>query len=189
MPQNFPYSGQVLTNAIGISDSYPKIQFGGTEPGALYFEDVEVAGVMYQKVQNASYFKWSNSWVLVNPTLPAYAIALVNGTMTAFTSPAGVTPFTQWVTVGAIVGNINNAGVKSTVPADGTAAVAITLTTAFPNTIGPVLLSVGANYTGTDNAALVARLSAVPTKTGFSAIVAGGQSGTTVDLHYVALGT
>jgi hypothetical protein len=143
---------------------------------------------MYQKVQNASYNKWSNSWILINRTLPAYCISLVNGSMTAFTSPAGVTPFTQWVTVGAIVGSLNNAGVQKLVPADGSAPVTVTLNPGFPNATSVVLLSVGANYTGTDTAVMGVRLSAVPTKLAFSVIVSGGQPGMTVDVHYLAFG-
>lgn len=189
MPQNFPFNGVILTNDIAVNDSYPKVQFGGTESGAVYFEDVEVAGTMYQKVQNASYDKWSNSWLLVNPTLPAFAVSLLNGSMTALTSPAGLTPFTAWQFAGPIVGVLTNAGVKTLVPADGSEAVPVAISPGYPNAITVVLLSVGANYTGTDNAAIAARLSAAPTKSSFSVIVSGGQTGTTVDIHYVALGT
>jgi hypothetical protein len=189
MPQNFPFNGVILTNDIAVNDSYPKVQFGGTESGAVYFEDVEVAGTMYQKVQNASYDKWSNSWILVNPALPAFAVSLLNGSMTALTSPAGLTPFAAWQYVGPIVGALTNAGVQKLVPADGSASVTVTLSPGYVNAITVVLLSVGANYTGTDNAVIVARLSAEPTKSSFSVIVSGGQTGTTVDIHYVAIGS
>jgi hypothetical protein len=188
MPQNFPFNGVILTNDIAVNDSYPKVQFGGTESGAVYFEDVEVAGTMYQKVQNASYDKWSNSWLLVNPTLPAFAVSLLNGSMTALTSPAGLTPFTAWQFAGTIVGSLNNAGVQKLVPADGSAPVTVTLNPGFPNATSVVLLSVGANYTGTDTAVMGVRLSAVPTKSAFSVIVSGGQTGMTVDVHYLAFG-
>jgi hypothetical protein len=87
------------------------------------------------------------------------------------------------------VGVLSNAGVKTLVPADGSAAVPVALSPGYPNAITVVLLSVGANYTGTDNAVIVARLSAVPTKSSFSVIVSGGQTGTTVDIHYVAMGS
>lgn len=93
---NFPFNGQVFTNDIAVNDSTPKVQWGGTELGALYFEDVEVAGTMYQKVQNAAYNKWANAWVLVDPTKAAYAIANTNGVLTFLSSPIGVTPFTAW---------------------------------------------------------------------------------------------
>lgn len=187
--QNFPFNGQIFTNDIAVNDTYPKVQFGGSEPGAVYFEDVEVAGTMYQKVQNASYNKWSGKWLLVDPSQPAYAIAIVNGTVQQLSSPAGGTPFSSWQVIGNIAGKPQVIGIQSGVVCDGSASVTVTLSPAFLNATSQVMLSIGANYTGTDNAIIVARLASAPTKSSFTAIVSGGQPGTTVDLHYVAYGS
>lgn len=187
--QNLPFNGQVITNDLAINDTSPKLQFGGTETGALYFEFVEIAGTFYQGVQNAAYIKWSNEWILIDQTKPAYALAIVNGTMQQLSNPAGNTPFTSWQTVGNIVGKPQVVGVQSGVVCDGSVSTTVTLSPAFLNATSTVLLSIGANYTGTDNAVIVPRLAAAPTKSAFSVIVSGGQTGTTVDLHYLAFGS
>lgn len=87
--------------------------------------------------------------------------------------------------------NLPKNAVQHLVPADGTIAAANTITyaQAFANGTSVVNLSVGANYTGSDNAAISVRLNAVPTATGFQIIADGGQPGTTVDIHWEAYGT
>lgn len=187
--QNLPFNGTVVTNDLAVTDTYPKIQLSGTESGALYFEFVEIAGTLYQGVQNAAYIKWSNEWILIDPTKPAYALAIINGTMTQLTNPAGNTPFTTWQTVGNVVGKPQVVGIQTGAVCDGSAPTTVSLSPAFLNATSTVLLSIGANYTGTDNAVIMARLSAVPTKSSFTAILSGGQTGTTVDLHYLAFGS
>lgn len=75
-----------------------------------------------------------------------------------------------------------------TVPADGNSQ-AITFSSPFPNAVGSIRFGLE-NYSGTDNAALSCPRIVTGTKTtsGFTVIVGGGQSGSTVTLHYEASG-
>lgn len=111
---NYPFVGnaQTFQNDFAINNANPGMEYGGTENGALYYEDREIAGAMY-RVQNATYNKISQSWVLINPALPAYGTALLaNGTTQFLTSPAGTSPFTSWT----IAYSTTNTGVSTISP-------------------------------------------------------------------------
>jgi hypothetical protein len=73
------------------------------------------------------------------------------------------------------------------VPADASASTAVTYATPFATSVSAVTLT-PSNYSGSDNAAISCRAIGNPTLTGFSASCAGGQSGSTVTLNYVANG-
>lgn len=115
MPQNFPFNGTVLTNNMGINGANPKMQLGGTEPGALYYETVEVAGTYYI-VQNAAYNTFASVWVQTDVTKASFATAYFGGLMSFLTVPAGTPAFASWNTAtgtsftgnlaGNVVGNV-----------------------------------------------------------------------------------
>lgn len=187
MPQNYPYSGQQFTNNILITGPNPKIAFGGTETGALYFETVEVAGTIYFSVQNASFNEWAQQWVLVNPGLPAFALAIINGTLTTLKQNAFVTPFTTWINEGSATGQPQTSGSVTTVAADGSAPSNVTYSTSFQTSTNQVLLTIRNNFP-TNNWHLSA-VSTNITASGFSIYVTGGPSGSTVQVDWFALGT
>jgi hypothetical protein len=85
------------------------------------------------------------------------------------------------------LGALERSKVVDLVPADG-ANTTFTFDTPFTNTIGTVTFTVW-NYSGSDNAALVYRGVGTPSKSGFTITVGGGQTGSTVSVHYRASGT
>lgn len=109
---NYPFVGnaQTFLNDFAINNQNPGMEYGGTENGALYYEDREINGAMY-RVQNATYNKVSQSWVLVNSSLAAYGTVLLsNGTTEFITSPAGTSPITSWTVVASVDKNGNITG-------------------------------------------------------------------------------
>jgi hypothetical protein len=114
MANNYPFVGnaQTFLNDFAINNQNPGMEYGGTETGALYYEDREINGAMY-RVQNATYNKIAGAWVLINPALPAYGQALLpNGTTEFLSSPAGTSPITSWT----VVYSTTNAGVSTISP-------------------------------------------------------------------------
>jgi hypothetical protein len=123
--QNWPFTGPTVTNDLGVNEANPGIQFGGTENGAIYFEEREVAGTLY-RVQNATWNAFASKWLLVNTALPAYAVALTSAGVTQFlTSPANTSPFTTWTIAWAIDKSGNAALGTLTLPANSIAGSAI----------------------------------------------------------------
>lgn len=121
---NYPFTGnaQTFANDFAVNDAYPAVALGGTESGALYYEDREVAGVKYFNVQNATFNKVSQSWLPIDITKPCSAMALTTGGVWQYlTQSAGVSPFTSWTVLayvdatGAFNGNVN--GSASIIPA------------------------------------------------------------------------
>lgn len=80
-----------------------------------------------------------------------------------------------------------NAASQESVAADGSEAVPISFATPLASEIVTVLYSIS-NYSGSDNASLSARLTAMSLD-GFSIIVSGGQGGSTCTVGYVPVGT
>lgn len=80
-------------------------------------------------------------------------------------------------------------GVVPACKCDGSQIYTVDVVPAFVEQCINVQLSIGANYTGSDNAAIMPRLTSEPGLGSFSFIVNGGQSGTSVDVHYRVLGT
>lgn len=75
------------------------------------------------------------------------------------------------------------------VPADGSAATPITFPVAFTSSVGAVTFGIS-NYNGSDNASIgVPLIQGNPSLTGFTVMVSGGSSGSTVTLHYDVSGT
>lgn len=87
-----------------------------------------------------------------------------------------------------IVASVRREG-SVTVPADGTSQP-VTFSTPFASSVGSVRFGLE-GYSGSDNAALSAPRIVNGTKStsGFTVIVGGGASGSTVTLHYEASGT
>lgn len=111
MPSSYPFTSTPQTTDLGISKSYPAVQYGPQETSALYYEDREVGGTMY-RVQNASWNATSQNWVAVDTTRPCFAEAITPAGVTEFmTVAAGVTPFTSWTLVWSIDANGNALGV------------------------------------------------------------------------------
>lgn len=81
----------------------------------------------------------------------------------------------------------NREAVVTGVPADGSAAATVTYATPFASATDVVRGIVLANYSGSDNAALGFRVDTI-TASGFHVTVYGGQSGSTVAVHYSAIG-
>lgn len=94
---------------------------------------------------------------------------------------AGTITATPFVPGGA------NFTTHAAVAADG-GQTAITFPTAFPNSCIGVLCTVS-NYSGSDNAVLIANVVGNPTKTGFTVMVGGGASGSTCTVTYFPVGT
>lgn len=84
----------------------------------------------------------------------------------------------------------NREAVQAAAPADqdstGTPTV-ITYSSAFATATDVIRGLVFANYTGTDFPALSYKISNL-TKNGFSILVSGGQTGSTVDVHFSVIG-
>lgn len=83
-----------------IKKTYPGVEYEGTEAGAIYYEDREIAGVTY-RTQNAQYNTTSLNWSLSQATLPANAIREnADGSVSFLTMPKESGPWTQWYGAG-----------------------------------------------------------------------------------------
>ena len=71
--------------------------------------------------------------------------------------------------------------------ADGTGAANVVFSNSFPRVLISLNSLVFVNYSGSDVPALVYVISGA-SKNGFTILVTGGQSGSTVDIHYGATG-
>jgi len=98
---NWPYDLTVLKNN-------PAIAFNPQETGGQFHEFVEVAGALWE-AKNALYN--GGVWTLINPTLPAYALAFTStGQYNLYSAPAGTSPLT-WVLVGTFQASTSGSGI------------------------------------------------------------------------------
>lgn len=188
MANQYPFGSnvEVQYSDFAVSSVNPGIEFGGTEAGAIWFEDREINGVMY-RVQNATWNKFAQVWSLVDATKPAYALSLQATVLQWLSSPAGITPFATWSPSGTVAGN--RAGLIPSVAADGSVGTPTTFSSPFLSDITSVVVSVRNNYPSNP---VVLSAQVVPSSvslTGFTVYVAGGAPGTTVSVDYVAFGS
>ena len=83
-------------------------------------------------------------------------------------------------------GSTINAGLVLNVPADGSAAKAVTFSTPFTSVLNAVVASISNNYQTTPAALTIQTTN--ETLTGFSVSVGGGAAGSTVNVFYIAEG-
>lgn len=188
--QNIPFSGPFTTNDLGVYEAFPAIQFQGTETGAIYYEDREVAGTIY-RVQNATFNQWAQKWMAVNPNLPSYGFAITpTGAFQFVSQPAGTPPWSAW-TVGwhierTATGSLPQVGTVNSVFADGR-TTAVTFAASFATSCSGVVVTVN-NGTGSGSYAISAQVDHV-TATGFNVYVTGGPPNSTVSITYLATGS
>lgn len=179
--QNYPFPNSFPTfyTDLGVNAQNPAIGYGGTETGALYFEDREVNGVMY-RVQNATWNKVAQKWLLVDNTKAAYAFTFGTGVVQILNSPAGVSPFTVWTQLSTFSSpgtyNVVSYGAKGNGTVDDSVAIQAAINAAIAAGGGVVYLPPGTYLISNQGLKLGSNISLVGSGIGISTLKLGSAS-------------